>query len=248
MADLPDAPHDELKALCLKIMVDRKQGAMIRGRVTGILQRKSYAGKDTWDVLESVVLDKKETDSVVQRLSLNALGRTCPIDRLVSLLQNRAVYSHRYFAIRIDVATALAALNVRDQITFEILCRYLVDEDKADTRFQVRSEAYLSVFALTGTSYGVAPKELFARTPRPIKDAQRARDYLWRSSILRAFRPSHEMVNAIAQVATNLGDMKKIRQTYESHKEKFFDAWATSKKAEEDKAAADAADKEKKDD
>lgn len=240
VAGLEDAPRDEITQMAIDIVknphaADTKPATrFIRGKALGVLRRPSYGSPEVWDALESVLLDTNDDDFITQRGCLNALGNSAPLDRVRKLLFDRRVYHHRYYALRIDVATALSALNVRERQTLQILNEYLVDQDADDKQHQVRQEGYLSLFVLTGAAYGVDQKELFQRRIRPIADPERAREYMWRSSFLRpgVARPQ---VEAVQQIVGDLATMKRIKQTYEQHQETILKAWEDAKKAAEKK-------------
>jgi phage shock protein PspC (stress-responsive transcriptional regulator) len=245
VAGLEDAPREEVTQLAIDIVTDPKvadnklAARILRGKALGVLRRPSYGSPKVWDALEGVLLDTNDDDEITQRGCLNALGNSAPLDRVRKLLLDRRVYRHPYFALRIDVATALAALNMRERQALQILNEYLVDQDAADRQHQVRQEGYLSLFVLTGASYGVDQKDLFQRRVRPISDPERTRAYMWRSSFLRP-GVTKAQVEAVKRIVGDLATMKQIKQTYEQHQETILKAW-------EDEKKPPAKDEEKKD-
>lgn len=233
-ASLDDAPHGEIEQMALDIVKDKQATTFLRVKALGVLRRPSFGSPKVWDALEAVLLDTSDEDAITQRGCLNALGTSAPLDQVKKLLYDRRVYRHPYFAVRIDVATALAALNMRERRTLQILNEYLVDEDPKDRQHQVRQEGYLSLYVLTGIAYGIEEKDLFQRRVRPIPDPQRAREYIWRSSFLRP-GITQPQAAAVQEIANDLATMKRIKQTYEQHQETILKAWEDQAKAAEKK-------------
>ena len=52
--------------------------------------------------MEVTILQEQETNGIVQRMCLNALGRLAPLDRVEKLLAKRQVYGNAYFGFRIS--------------------------------------------------------------------------------------------------------------------------------------------------
>lgn len=240
LSALENAPRDEVKSLLIAALTDRSATTLVRSKATNALRKPSYGSEEVWDALEKVLVDPKDDDIVTQRNCLNALGSSASLERLEKILLDRRVYRHPYFGIRIDVATALSALNVRKRIALEILCEYLVDDDPMDQQFLVRQEGWLSLFHLTGVSYGVREKNIFMRPPRHFENKEQARDYLWRASFMRpGFTRSH--TQALAGVIGNLSEMQKIRQAFHNHLDKIVAQWKTE---DEGQDAPDGPDKD----
>lgn len=235
-----DAPREKVQAIALRLLGDRSQNTFMRGKAVNVLRLKAYANEATWSALEAVLLDEQETDGIVQRSCLNALGAHADLDRLVKLLFNRRVYTNAYFGFRIDVAAALAALNLRERVAFDILCEYLVDDDPADTMFRVRAEAWLSLWTLAGETYGryygLPRPEIFQRAPKPLRDREMARHYLWRTETTRpGVKDQH--VAVLKQLIPDLKQMKRIREEFEKRKAEVLDRWERERKEEEEAQA-----------
>jgi hypothetical protein len=222
---LDNAPREKVQEIAIGLLRDRTESTLMRGKAAVVLCERRFANETTWSALESRLLDEKDGDEIVQRLCLNKLGATAPLDRIRKLLYDRRVYTHRYFGIRMNVATALAALNVREGVAFDILCQYLVDQDPDDDQFLVRQEAWLSLWTLTGVAYGIPRKELFVRAPKPMPDTERARRYLWSWTYTRP-GVSQDQVTALKRVTPDLEQMKAIRDTYRKLKATQLLAWA----------------------
>jgi hypothetical protein len=233
---LDDAPREKVQALAMRVLTNRAESTLMRGKAVTVLEGKAYANEATWSALEGTVLDEKETNGVIQRFCLNALGKTADLDRVVKLLFNRRVYTNPYFGFRIDVAAALAALNLRDRVAFDILCEYLVDDDPADTAFKVRQEAWLSLWTLAGDTYGrfygLPQLEIFQRAPKPLRDPETARSYLWATAHTRpGVKPNQ--IKVLQQLTPDLKRMKRIREEFEKRRAEIFDRWERERKEEE---------------
>jgi hypothetical protein len=144
------------------------------------------------------------------------------------LLLDRRVYSHPYFAIRVDVAAGLAALEVKERIALDLLTDFLADEDSTDTQFLVRQEGWLSLWTLSRRvilpdKYGDS-KKLFSNPPGAFKDEARIRESLFKPSFTRA-GVTKLMVDALKPVASNLDDMKRIRQVFNQQKDDIVATW-----------------------
>lgn len=178
---LPDA-RDEARGIALRIVRNRKAPNILRHKTIFTFKEKAFANDDARKALEEVLL-RPDDDGIVQRSCLYALSETAPLKKIRELLLRKELYAHKYFGIRIDVCTGLAALNVRDRPALEILIGLLEDEDKDDKTFMVPQEAWLSLWVLTGKTYGVK-SETFAKVPAPL-DQRLARVYLWKPSQIR---------------------------------------------------------------
>jgi len=213
---LDGAPRDKVQEIAIDLLGNLAESTWMRCKAVVVLRGKPYTNERTWDALETTILREAETDGIVQRLCFNTLGTDAPLDRLQELLTKRQVYRNAYFGFRIDVAAALSALNLRERFAFDILCEYLVDVDSADKRFQVRQEAWLSLWTLTGKAYGVTGD--FDRAPKRHRDKESARPYLWRTSFTRpGVRRSH--MAALERVAPDLEKMRAIRDAYRKLKD-----------------------------
>jgi len=233
---LDDAPREKVQGIAIRLLTNRAESTFMRAKGVNVLHGKAYANAATWDALEATVLQEGETDGIVQRHCLNALGSSGQLDRLEKLLYDRRVYRNPYFGFRIDVAAALSALNLRERVAFDILCEYLVDDDPADTGFKVRQEAWLSLWTLTGETYGrfygLPQPELFLRAPKPMRDREMSRHYLWRAE---ATRPgvSKEQVAVIRKLTPDLKQMKRIREEFEKRKAEILARWEQEREAKE---------------
>ena len=233
---LEDAPREKVQAIAIRLLSDRGEDSLMRGKAVTALSGKPYANETTWNALEAAVLDEKETDGIIQRMCLNALGSTGDLDRLEKLLFNRRVYTNPYFGFRIDVAAALSGLNLRERVAFDILCEYLVDDDPDDTTFKVRQEAWLSLWTLAGDTYGrfygLAQPEIFQRAPKPLRDREMARHYLWRTETTRP-GVSRAQITVLRQLTRDLKSMKRIREEFEKRRPEILDRWEQERKIEE---------------
>lgn len=224
-----DAPAEQVRAVALGLIRDRAESTFVRAKAVFAMHSARYANEQVWRELEKRILDEKETDRIFQRDCLNILGTTVPLGRLKRLLARPEVHHNPYYAFRIDVATALSALDVREGFALDILCGYLVDMDPADRKFQVRQEAWLSLWTLTGTAHG-APQGLEG-APTRIRDKRKARGLLWRSSFLRpGVRPSD--VVALRKVTPDLERMRAAGAAYRNQREALVQAWAHERRDE----------------
>jgi len=221
-----EAPPEGTRELAIGILTDRAAAPMLRAGASNVLMRKDLGGKATWDALKQVVVDPQETDRAVQRAALYALAPTCPLDGLAAFLTQREVYTHPYPFIRSDVAAALAALNYRKPLTLDILESFLVDQDAEDAKHEVRREAWLSFYQLTGVAHGVKETSLFPRRPaKPITDEAEIRAKLWYKAWMRAGAISQAQAAAVERIVGDLEQMKAIRQTYADARNAFLEAW-----------------------
>jgi len=238
------APRERVLEAALALLADPKEPKILRSKAS--LGLREFPEERAWDALEKVLLSQEEQDWILQRNCLYALGQKAPIERVKRLLLDRRLYQHPYYGIRVDVATALAALNVREGITIDIMCDYLVDEDKDDRDHIVRQDAWLTLWVLSGTPYGIAEQDLFRYPPRPFVDPEQARDFLFRRSSLRP-GITREMAEAVEKLVPDLTKMQQIRHTFgQTLKPKIIDRWeaeaqaaAGTKKDEEKEQAID---------
>ncbi len=241
-ARLDDAPQEELRALLLAIAQDGAAPPFLRDRAIYALGGEKFADEKVWTALQGILFDPDLTEApadterrraerwVVQRFAFGSLGRTYPLDRLPQLLLDRRLHTHPYFAIRVDVATALSVLRVRKRIALEILCSFLVDEDPSDTQRLTRQEGWLSLWQLTGTAYGVADVKLFQHPPAPMSEELLVRRYLFSVQTLRPGVNARQ-IEAVKAIAGDVARMTRIRQTYESNFDKFEAAWNSERGA-----------------
>jgi len=240
VSTLDDAPRDRIQAMAIRTLKDKDNSVFMRGKTTTVLKRKRYGDEKAWEALESVLLDSEETEPhhVTQRLCLSALGARAPLDRVRKLLLDRRIYNHPYYAIHVDVCTGLTALNVRERVALDILTKYLMADDPRDVQNQVRREAWLSLWTLTGVMYGVKDKTLFRRPPAAIEDPRIAREYLFRHSHSRP-GVTLQQIKALDEVTADLARMREIQETYGSPRvvQDTLDRW---REAEEAKKAREA--------
>ncbi|MHC4161372.1 MAG: HEAT repeat domain-containing protein [Planctomycetota bacterium] len=232
-----DAPREKVQGIAIRLLSNRAENTFMRGKAVSVLRGKPYANEATWTALEATILDEKETNGVIQRMCLNALGSTADMDRLEKLLLNRRVYTNPYFGFRIDVAAALSALNLRERVAFDILCEYLVDDDPKDTAFKVRQEAWLSLWTLAGDTYGrfygLPQPEIFQRAPKAPRDREMARRYLWQTETTRP-GVNMEQIAVLRQLTPDLKPMKRIREEFEKRRPEIFLRWERERKEEEE--------------
>jgi len=238
---MKEGPRDEILTLSTRILTDPNGDPILRAKAALGLQ--AFPEDRAWQALETVLLSDHETDFVLQRSCLRSLAQMDPedkdlarryIERLKKLLLDRRVYQNPYFAIRVDVATALCALNLREGITLDIMCDYLVDEDPKDKEHIVRQEGWLTLWTLTGTRFQDIPQpELFQSPPPPFPDPLAARQYL-----LSRFRPGIKPAqNAVVKtIASDLPLMQKTRQMYQSKKAEILEHWRSEAAAKQAKA------------
>ncbi|MCZ6787634.1 MAG: hypothetical protein O7E54_10785 [Planctomycetota bacterium] len=234
LPQLKETSKKELGRLVLGILSDKDANKILRMNAAGVLRDKDLYDEETDAVLRKVLLDPKD-DFQIQRECLKRLGLHAPLDELKELLYKREIYDHEYFGIRSDVATAVAGMNLRDRVTFDILCNYLVDVDpKKDKSFIVRREAWCSLWLLTGMMAGLKERDLFKKPPRLPEKVNRS--VLFRFNYNRpGIKPA--MVTAMDKLTPNLDEMKKIRTQYAQSWEaiqKVRADQAKAKKAKED--------------
>ena len=234
-----DVPLKKTRELALKVVQDGAEGSLLRTTAATILQRKELADEEVWDALERVLVSRDEPEPALQRVCLNSLGTAAPFERLERVLLRPEVYGHEYFGVRIDVATALAALNLRKPLVYDILLGYLVDEDPKDPRFPpdtqhlVRAEGWATLWTLTGMMTGVDKPELFAKQPPAFTDPVRIRQNLWSHQWLRpGFNRNQDMWNALMAKAKDLQAMKHVRDTYTNAKGTILDSWKATAEAQ----------------
>ncbi|MFQ5843427.1 MAG: hypothetical protein ACE5JG_00390 [Planctomycetota bacterium] len=184
LSELADSSAQRVRALVLPIVKDVKATRALRMFAALVFRKKRFANDDARAVLEQVLL-RPVDDEIVQRTCLRSLAVTAELARVRKLLLRRELYDHPYYAIRIDVCSGLAALNVRDRRALEILCSLMTDEDAADKRLQVPQEAWLSFWTLTGRTHGVDGMRVFAWRPEPLANEKEMREHLWDSETLR---------------------------------------------------------------
>jgi len=225
-----DVPKEKTRALALKVLKDPAQGNLIRSSATTILQRREMANDEVWDALEQVLVSRDEEDYVVQRLCLNAIGVAAPMDRLERVLLRPEVYGHDYFGVRIDVATAVAAMNLRKPLVYDVMLDYLVYEDPQDpkipkdTQHLVRAEGWATLWTLTGMMGLVDRPELFKKQPKPLTDETRIRQTLWDGQWRRAGF-TRDMWEELRSKAGDLEHMKRVRDVYTGAKGTILDRW-----------------------
>jgi hypothetical protein len=182
-------------------------------RKKAALSLKRFPEERAWSVLEKALLSETEEDHILQRQCLFALGESLPLDRMRKLLLDPRVYRNPYFGVRTDVATALAALNVREGIALDILCDYLVDEDPQDRDHAVRQDAWLSLWVFSGIAYGIEEQDLFRFPPRPFVDLEQAREFLFRHAQMRP-GITVQQASAVKKMVADLAQMQKVRHTF----------------------------------
>ncbi|NJN14651.1 MAG: hypothetical protein HC813_03280 [Planctomycetes bacterium] len=223
-----NAPTAEVRTLMLSIAQDGNAHAFLRDKAIAVLGGEEYGDEEVWAALQGILFDanlsrtagatsnKQSENWVVQRFALGSLARTLPLERVTQLLLDRRLYTHPYYAMRVDVATALSVLRMRKRIAVEILCSYLVDEDPRDTQFLLRQEAWLSLWQLTGEAHGVPVPARFAAPPAALSGEEDVRPYLFRASYMRV-GVSAEQVEAVKSFTGDLARLKRIREAYEAH-------------------------------
>ncbi|HEX5136134.1 MAG TPA: collagen-like protein [Planctomycetota bacterium] len=237
--------RDRVLQLSIDILKDQDGDPILRMKAA--LGLRDFPEDRAWDALEAVLVSDKEDDRTLQRNCLFALGQMEPadeavgrrfIDRLRKLLVDRRVYNNPYFAIKVDVATALCALNAREPITLDIMDEYLVDEDPQDKQHLARQEAWLTLWTLTGLLPPDLPQpELFQRPPPPFSDPLAARDFLFRRA---SHRPgiSVEQAAMVARIADNLALMQKTRQIHQGQRAAILEKWRREAEEAEKKEAS----------
>jgi hypothetical protein len=240
-----DGSRDRVLQLSIDLLGDANEDFMLRAKAA--LGLRGFPEDRAWQALEAVLLSEKEKDRILQRSCLYALGQMDPqdkalarryIDRLRQLLVDRRVYGNPYFAIKVDVATALGALNARDPITLDIMGDYLVDEDKDDKEHLVRQEAWLTLWMLTGTRLPDLPEpELFKDPPpQPFPDPLAAREFFFRRAHHRAGITTKQSA-MIAKIAEDLARMQKTRQLYQSLRAQILEQWRVEAEAKQARAS-----------
>ena len=230
LPQLKQTSKEELLPLVLGILQDKDANKILRMNAAMVLRDKDLYNKETDTALRAVLMDSSEEDHGVQRECLKRLGLHAPLDELKELLYSREVYDHDYFAIRSDVATAVAGMNLKDRVAFDILCNYLVDVDPKDKdkSFIVRREAWCSLWLLTGMMAGLKERNLF-------KNPYRLPEKVDRYVLFRFNRNrpgiTGAMVEAMDKLTPKLDEMSKIR-TY------YAQAWEAIQKARADQAKA----------
>lgn len=220
---LPNVPVDESRETLIRILTDKDQHADLRSQAAYALGGEKFAGEATLKALEQVLLDPDEKESIVQRTCLrDGLGIHASFDRLRELLKDERVYRHRYFAIRTDVADGLAQLASRDRLTLDILTEYLVDGDSDDRTRNVRQEAWLSLWTLTGLVHGVENPQLFLNPPKVSATPDRAS--LWSFAQIR-FGVSAAMVEQVRKITPDLERMKAVRETIRNRYADIEEKW-----------------------
>ncbi|MCK6458968.1 MAG: hypothetical protein L6Q95_03645 [Planctomycetes bacterium] len=243
---IKEGPRDRVLELSIGILADANASPILRSKAA--LGLREFPEDRAWQALEAVLLSEGGRDEILQRNCLYALGQMNPadpalarryVDRLRQLLVDRRVYGNPYYAIRVDVATALAALYARDPITLDIMGDYLVDEDPKDKEHLVRQEAWLTLWTLTGTRLPDLPEpELFMTPPQPFPDPLQAREYFFRRA---HYRPGITMKQSamVAKIAGDLPRMQKTRQQYQSLRAQILEQWRIEEEARKARAAGE---------
>ncbi len=99
------------------------------------------------------VVGREDTVEVQER-ALKGLAYIFYRDEIVKLLTDPRVSGNRHHEIRALVATRLARIGGTDAAARHVLCDYLVDEAQ-----DVRTEAWLALFLLTGKAHGIGNPE-----------------------------------------------------------------------------------------
>jgi len=194
---LPDLHADELIVYWLR---DRDAPVMVRGKA-------ALAAHDVAPV-EAVLLDPDEPDAIVQRTCLYRVLNQVTDEPLLKLLRDPRVNRNRYFGVRVDVATALACVKGTGPGDLELLCDYLVDEDPQDKDHIVRSEAWLTLWTLTGRMHGAETPAMFEKVPQGGLPEMRTRRSYLRAGVGR--RQAREL----ERLAADLDRMRKVREAY----------------------------------
>ena len=239
---LPDAPKKEVQDSMIEMLFD-ESAHNLRHNAARVLGRKEYADERAWKALTDMLLgESTEKNEVLHRSCLYALGASLPLDRIEELLLNRKVHDHRYFGIRVDVATGLAMLRSRKKVVLDIMCEYLVNQDDRDTQNMVRQEAWLTLWTLTGIAHGVPEPEKFGNPPKATADKAVLRDYLFRPAQIRpGVTPAQ--VRVLASFTGNLEEMQKIRQAYQDQIPTVLEAWKKKDGNDKGKPPGDPTDK-----
>ena len=115
------------------MLKDKSTGKILRMRAVQELTADAYNTPDTVEAVERVLLSDDESHTV-QRACLRCAARFGGHERIKELLHDRRVYKHPYTFIRHDVSVGLQAMEMRDKLSFDILCDYLVDDSQDDSR------------------------------------------------------------------------------------------------------------------
>ena len=107
-----------------------------------------------------------------------------------------------------DVCTALACAKGTGPEDLALMCDYLVDEDPEDKAHIVRSEAWLTLWTLTGRMHGAESPELFGEAPTGGLPEMRAR----RSFLRAGVKP--EQARELERLCADLDHMRKVRAAY----------------------------------
>jgi len=239
-----DGPRDRILQLSIDILKNPDANLILRSKAA--IGLRDFPEDRSWDALESVlVAELPKEEWILQRTCLYSLAQMSPedknvarryLDKLRKLLTDRRVYNNPYYAMKVDVATTLCALNAREGITLDIMCNYLVDEDENDKDHLVRQEAWLTLWTLTGVRLPDIPQpELFQTPPPPFPDPLAAREFFV-SRRRPGIKPEQSAV--VKELAKDLSYMQKTRQIYQSKKAEILEQWRVE--AEEKKAKAEA--------
>ena len=196
---LEDSDTAKVQALMVKVLKDKGESKLLRGKAASVLHNKRFANKEVQAVIEEVLL-RAGDDGVIQRSCLFALFAWAPLDKVRQLLLRREIYQHPFFGIRIDVCTGLAAMNIRNQLALEIFCQLMEDRDEKDLGLMVPQEAWLSFWAMTGQAHGIDARSLFSGAqPKPLRDEADIRAYISKPAQLR-LGVSFPMVQAVQRL------------------------------------------------
>jgi len=256
--DLTDAEREALRKTLVAMLKDRSTGKVLRMRAVQELTSDAYNTPETVEAVESVLFSDDEPHPV-QRECLGRAAKFGGHERIKELLHDRRVYNHPYTFIRHDVSVGLQAMQMRDKLTFDILCDYLVDESPDDSQHIVRQDAWLSLWLLTGIVHGIQESDLFRTTPRYSERAADVDD-VFRFGKRSGVSPM--MRNAVMAHVADLEKMKATRQVLQDKWPEVQARWekqreeaAKKRKAREDaqkafeeksKKAKDAATKDEK--
>ncbi len=207
-----DTPRDELRALLTDIVKDKKAPSSMRSNALAMLGSPANATPEIWELLKSILLDPDEPDEIFQRIALDALRRSYPLDKLAELILDRRVYDHRYFGVRTDVACAIGNLRIKSRLALDVLTQMLVDDDARDYTDNVPRQAWISWWLLSGLTYGASHPERFRKVPAKITTEEYLRDYLF--AIQHANQPtiSVAQVRALDGFTMDVEDIK-LRNT-----------------------------------
>ncbi len=232
--NLSDTERESLRKTLVAMLKDKGAGTILRMRAAQELARDSYNTPDTVEAVEGVLLSDEQPQ--VQRVCLKRAAQFGGHERIKELLHDRRVYKHPYTFIRHDVSIALQGMQMRDKLTFDILCDYLVDDSADDTNHILRQDAWLSLWLLTGIVHGIQENDLFRKAPR-YSERPAAINDLFRLAH-RAGVVSIPMRKAIAAHVGDLKEMKATRQVLQAKWPEVQARW--------EKQRADAEEKRKK--